>query len=152
MRKLLTTLLTLAAIVLFPTAAQAAVTFHSGPTFTDLGTTLRVTGNVSGLGNTNLDVSLVASGLADVTCTNPAGNVAPGQQTTTSTSGTVTGIEPKNGRATFSVTTAEPTPPSGRAACPNNKWTATITDVDFTSATLTLSQGGEVIFNQTFAL
>lgn len=152
MRKLAVVIATVFAVLVFPAAAHAAVKFHSGPTFTDLGTTLRVTGNVSGLGTENLDVSLVASGLADVTCTNPAGNVAPGQRTETTTGGTVTGIEPKNGRATFTVITSEPVAPSGAEACPNSKWTASITDVDFTSATLTLVQGGQVIFSQTYPL
>jgi hypothetical protein len=39
-------------------------------------------------------------------------------------------------------------PPQPAVVCPNRKWTATITDVDFTSATLTRIQGGEVIFTQ----
>src|SRR5215218_5346887 len=109
-KSLAVVLLALIAVLFTGTAANAAVTFHSGPTFTDNGTTLSVTGNVSGLGNEDLDVSLSAVGVADVTCTNPAGNVAPGQRTTFTTSGSQTGIEPKNGRATFDVTTAEPGP------------------------------------------
>jgi hypothetical protein len=150
MRKILIALLTSLAVLLVPGVAQAAVTFHSGPTFTDNGTTLTVRGNVSGLGNEDLSVFLSATGVAEVTCTNPAGNVAPGQDTTTTTSGSQTGIEPKNGRATFTVTTAQPTAPTD--ACPNRKWTATVTDVDFTSATLTLVQGGQVVFQQTYQL
>ena len=47
-----------------------------------------------------------AAGTATVTCTNPAGNVAPGQRTTVDATGSQIGIEPKNGRATFSVTDA----------------------------------------------
>jgi hypothetical protein len=94
------------------------------------------------LGNEDLTATLTATGIADVTCTNPAGNVAPGQRTSVTTTGTQSDIEVKNGRATFNVTTAEPGPLNPAEVCPNRKWTATITDVEFTSATLTLIQGG----------
>ena len=150
MRKLLVALCSLFAIALFAAPAQAAIRFHAGPTFTDQGTTLNVTGNVSGLGNEDLTARITATGVADVTCTNPAGNVAPGQRTSVTTTGTQEDIEVKNGRATFNVTTAEPGPLNPADVCPNRKWTATITDVDFTSATLTLIQGGQVVFTQTY--
>ena len=152
MRKITIVLLTAFAVLFVPGIAQAAVVFHSGPTFTDLGTTLNVTGNVSGLGTQDLTVTLYAPGTAAVTCSNPAGQVAPGQRTSTSTSGAQSGIEVKNGRATFNVTTAEPASPNPAVVCPNRKWTATITDVVFSSATLTLTQGGQVVFSRTFAL
>ena len=144
---LLTTALTMA---LFVPSAFAAVKFHSGPTFTDKGTTLNVTGNVSGLGNENLTAVLSATGVASVECINPAGNRAPGQDTSVTTTGTQSNIQVKNGRATFNVTSAEPRVSS--AACPNNKWRAVVTDVDFSSATLTLIQGGSTIFSRTYAL
>ena len=146
MRRILAVLITALVVVLAPTAANAAVRFHSGPTGTDNGTTLTVTGNVSGLGQENLTATVDAEGIATVECSNPAGNVAPGQDTEVDATGTVSGIEPKNGRATFSVTTIAPTV-TGAEACPNAKWSATVTDVDFTSATLTLIQGGVVIFS-----
>ena len=137
-------------LALFASSAFAAVKFHAGPTFTDMGTTLNVTGNVSGLGNQNLTALLTARGIASVECYNPAGNHAPGQDTAVSTSGTQSNIQVKNGRATFNVTSAEPTVSS--SACPNRKWTAKVIDVDFTSATLTLIQGGVTIFSNTYAL
>lgn len=131
-------------------SAFAAVKFHAGPTFTDEGTTLNVTGNVSGLGNDDLTVVLDASGIASVICRNPAGHRAPGQDTAVDASGSVEGIEVKNGRASFDVTTAEPTVSSD--ACPNDKWTAIVTDVAFSSATLTLIQDGETVFQDTYDL
>jgi hypothetical protein len=137
-------------MALFVPSAFAAVKFHAGPTFTDMGTTLNVTGNVSGLGNQNLTAVLSATGIASVECINPAGNRAPGQDTSVSTTGTQSNIQVKNGRATFNVTSAEPRVSS--AACPNNKWRAVVTDVDFTRATLTLIQGGATIFSRTYAL
>ena len=137
-------------VTLFASSALAAVTFHAGPTFTDKGTTLNVTGNVSGLGNQDLTARLTARGIASVECYNPAGNRAPGQDTAVTTSGTQSSIEVKNGRATFNVTSAAPTVSS--SACPNKKWTATVIDVEFTSATLTLIQGGRTVFSNTYAL
>lgn len=136
------------AVALFAPAALAAVKFHAGPTFADQGTTLNVTGDVSGLGNKDLTATLSATGVASVMCFNPAGNHAPGQDTTVTATGTQSSIEVKNGRATFDVTSAEPTVSS--KVCPNRKWTPVITDVEFTSATLTLSQGGKTIFKQTY--
>ena len=152
MKKLLVVILAACALAFIPSAAQSAVKFHAGPTFTDEGTTLNVTGNVSGLGNENLTVVLDATGTGSVTCTNPAGNVAPGQDTSVNASGSQSDIEVKNGRTSFDVTTAEPPAPNPAVVCPNRRWTATITDVDFTSATLTFIQGGQVVFQQPFPL
>ena len=142
-RRILAVLITALALVLVPTAAQAAVNFRSGPTATDLGTQLRVTGNVSGLGMGDLTAVVDATGIATVECTNPGGNVAPGLDTTVSVTGSQQDIQVKNGRATFNVVTAAPT--VGSEACPNPRFTATVTDVEFTDATLTLIQGGQVI-------
>ena len=152
MRRLLIVMFAAVGLWLVPSAAQAAITFHAGPTFTDLGTTLNVTGNVSGLGNEDLTVVLDATGTGSVTCTNPGGNVAPGQDTTVNASGSQSDIEVKNGRTSFNVTTDEPPAPNPAVACPNRKWTATITDVEFNSATLTFIQGGMIVFEQTYPL
>jgi hypothetical protein len=106
---------------------------------------------VSGLGNEDLTATVNATGIATVECTNPAANVAPGQDSEVDASGTVSGIEPTNGRATFTVVTATPTVTSAEA-WPNPKWSARVKDVDFSSATLTLIQGDHVIFSGPLAV
>jgi hypothetical protein len=132
------------AALAFPSVASAQSGHFVGtPTCTDAGTTVSCSGKVAGLGGTTFTILVSAQGTASVTCTNPAGNVAPGQSFST----TVTGSSgpfatPRNGQATFMVTSNTPSAPPG--SCPNPKWTATVTDVAFTDATLTLREDGTV--------
>src|SRR5215211_3410484 len=106
--------------------------FVKGPTGTDRGTQLQVSGKIAGLGSEPVNVVVEAEGIATVQCTNPGGNIAPGQDTTVPVTGESGPITPRNGQITFSVLTAAPT--VGSEACPNDKWTASVTDVEFTSA------------------
>jgi hypothetical protein len=94
-------------------------------------------GKVAGLGGTTFTITVSAQGTASVTCTNPAGNVAPGQSFSTTVTGTSGPFAtPRNGQARFTVTSDAPTAPPG--SCPNPMWTATVTDVTFTTATVSL--------------
>ena len=141
-------------LLLFAVAAIAALTitgvalaqsghFVGTPTCTDEGTTLACVGKVAGLGGTTFQIDVSAQGTASVECTNPAGNVAPGQSFSTTAAGT-SGPQPtpRNGSARFDVSTVTPTAPAG--SCPNPKWTANVVDVEFGDATITLSEGGVV--------
>ena len=117
--------------------------FVGTPTCTDTGTQVQCSGKVAGLGGTTFEIRVSAEGTASVTCTNPAGNVAPGQSFATTTTGSSGPFAtPRNGSARFTVTSNTPTAPAG--SCPNPKWTATVTDVQFTTATITLLEDSTV--------
>jgi hypothetical protein len=139
---------TCAAVLIGASVLAQSVHFVKGPTIRDLGTTLGITGKLAGLGEGDVTIVVNASGVADVECTNPGGNVAPGQDTAVSASGSVTLPSPKNGNLVFSLATIEPSIPS--SACPNSQWTADAIDVAFSGGTLTVFQGGQAVLTQAF--
>jgi hypothetical protein len=117
--------------------------FVGTPVCTDEGTTVECSGKVAGLGGTTFTITVTATGTASVTCTNPGGNVAPGQSFTTTVAGSSGPFPtPRNGQARFTLESVAPTAPAG--SCPNPMWTATVTDVAFTDATITLREDGTV--------
>jgi hypothetical protein len=131
--------------VVFGAGAALAQSGHflGDVTCEDLGTQLQCCGKVAGLGGTTFEITLSSAGAtASVVCTNPGGNVAPGQNTTITATGTSGPLStPRNGQFRYCVTTATPTV-SGATACPNASWTAAVSDVTFTEADLTLSEDG----------
>ena len=151
------TLLALAALGLFASLALAAsVHFKGDQTFTDNGLTLTAAGELAGLGNGDVVITLSAVGDASALCRNRGGNAAPGQNKipilVTATQ-TVLGEEVKNGTTPYLLTTAGPEQPTATAAgCPNGNWTAEINDVVFTSATISVEQAGVLVLQQTFRL
>jgi hypothetical protein len=117
--------------------------FVGTPTCTDIGTQVECSGKVAGLGGTTFTILVSAPGTATVECTNPAGNVAPGQTfDTTATGQSGPFPTPRNGQARFTVTTEAPAAPPG--SCPNPQWTAEVVDVEFGDATITLAEDGVV--------
>jgi hypothetical protein len=144
MKRYLAVAVVCAAALAFPSLASAqAGHFVGTPTCTDEGTTVECSGKVAGLGGTTFTLLVSAEGTASVTCTNPGGNVAPGQSFTTTTAGQSGPFPtPRNGQARFTVETVTPTAPPG--SCPNPMWTATVTDVAFTEATVTLLEDSTV--------
>ena len=138
-----------AMLVITSSAAAQSVHLKGGrnaePAFTDQGLSLSATGALSGLGGGDVVINLSATGNPTATCTNPAGATQPPGQNPAET--TVTGTqqipeeEIKNGNVAFAVGTTSPTTPvPGAPDCPNRQWTETITDMAFTSATITVEQ------------
>lgn len=147
-------------LVIAPTALTMALGFPSAafaqsghfvtgganaPICTDIGLQVTCTGKVAGLGGTTFEITITAPGVATVECHNPAGHVAPGQDTAVTVAGTTGPLPtPRNGQFLFSITTDSPAPLPPTPTCPNEMWTAEIVDVTFTTATLTLLEDGFV--------
>ena len=146
----------LTAVALTAGTAFAALTFHSGPTVTFSGSSATATFNVSGLGNDPATAQLLVDGTALYTCTNKGGNAAPGQnpQPATGASPEVNlSNSQKNGRDSVSVTATLTAPlhiPAKTAGCPGSNWTATLSSLTVTSATLVIKQNGQTIYSRTF--
>jgi len=141
----------LIAVLTFSIAVLLAASVHFvvGPTSVDAGTQLVVSGKIAGLGEGDVTILVTADGVASVECSNPAGNVAPGQTTAVSAAGLQVFPSPKNGNLVFSVSTVAPSIPS--SACVDNsgkQWSAAATDVAFSGGVITVSQGGVIVLQQ----
>jgi hypothetical protein len=141
-------------LVVTAAVAFAAVTWKAGPTVTFNGTSsVTATGEASGLGNQPAIATLTVNGSVTYTCTNKGGNFVPGQNPVpaTGTGSQDLGNSDHNGRGVLSITVslADPAPEvSGKVAgCPNGNWKG-INPVSsgITSASLTIEQGGQVIY------
>jgi hypothetical protein len=112
--------------------------------FTDNGLTLTAEVSYAGLGNFDTLQRLDATGDTTATCTNNGGTQAPGQNPAPVDVTGETAVpagDIKNGNVTITTETSSPvTPIPGAPNCPNPNWTEDITDVAFTSATITLFQ------------
>lgn len=99
-------------------------------------------GTIAGLGSTTFEIVVTAAGDATVQCANPGGNVAPGQDTSIIAGGS-SGPQrtDTSGNYSYTVSTNTPTVTARQAGCPNGKWTATITNVNYTDATIVLYEG-----------
>ena len=133
-------------------AYAANVHFKRTPNFTDNGTTLTGCFSLSGLGNQDVTITIDTRGDASTQCINPGGTAAPGinkKNLGGSGSQTFSANEIKNGTLSACVTTGAPTITAKEAGCPNDGWTAVITDVKFNTATITVTQGGQIVLQTT---
>jgi len=155
MRRIFTSASTAVTILAFTAAvASAAVTWKSGPDVTFNGTSsVTASGEASGLGNQPAIATLEVEGTVTYTCRNKGGAEAPGQNPVPAT-GTGTqdlGNSDHNGRGVLNITVEldDPAPTVGGkvAGCPNGNWTGVnpVTS-GITGATLTIEQGGNVIY------
>ena len=143
--------------VAVPLLYAASVHFKGGaPSFSDQGTTLRTCFSLAGLGNGDVTITVKTTGSATTLCTNQGGNTAPGQNKTPvspSAQQTFPSTQIKNGNLSVCLTTAAPpAPTASQAGCPNSNWSASITDVQFATAQITVVQGGKVVLTRTFSL
>lgn len=140
--------LSLALILLGVTLLANSVHLKGGanaqPSFNDLGLALEAAASLAGLGNGDVLVTLAATANVTATCTNQGGNAAPGQNPAPiSVSGSQAIPEEaiKNGTTPFDVVTIAPVAIiPGAPDCANPNWTEAITDLSFTSATITVEQ------------
>jgi hypothetical protein len=114
--------------------------------FTDNGLTLTAMVSYAGLGNFDTLQVLAASANPTADCVNPgSGEHRPPGHNPASVDVTGSTAVPagdiKNGNVTITTTTDPPvTPIAGAPDCPNTSWIENITDMAFTSATITLFQ------------
>jgi hypothetical protein len=147
MRALAGIILALGAMVtLAVPAAFAAAHYQAGPACVDNGDgTVTCTGDIAGLGNQNIDVTVTASGTT--TCRNRGNKPPTGQEPSgldTTSSGTETNVRVKNGRATFEVTTDAENP------CPDRM--VAITTFDTVTVTVLQPSGSDnIILEDTFS-
>ena len=145
------------AILVFSTGFASGGVKLSSVTFS-LGSLIS-NGNVSGIGNTDVLMVLDASGIPAITCYNNGSNPVPGQSSPKVTAeGTqvLPGNSPlrKNGKAAYGVETQPPAPLTwSQAGCPNSNWTAQITFVYWTNATISVydSGTGALMLQQNYA-
>jgi hypothetical protein len=129
-------------------AAASSVHLKGGsnaePAFVDNGLTLTAAGELSGLGLGDVLVTLTARANTVATCTNNGTHQAPGQNPApvqVAGSLAIPQSALKNGNTPFAVVTVPPvTPIAGAPDCPNPNWTEDITDLQFTSAVITVEQ------------
>jgi hypothetical protein len=94
------------------------------PTCADAGLTVECQGKVAGLGGTTFEITVEATRIATVECTNSGGNRAPGQDTEVTVAVTTTPLPtPRNGQFRFTIESDDPNPLPRKPTCPNEQWT-----------------------------
>jgi hypothetical protein len=153
--KRVATIALVVSLTVLSTAQAASVHFKKAPKITENpNNTLTFAGSLTGLGNQDITITIVAEGDASVILLNPSGQYVPGQNRVpilTGASVTISSTQIKNGNVSFSLTSAEPENPTWEeAGAPNANWQAFIDEVDFDSVTIVVQQGGRIVLTKTF--
>jgi hypothetical protein len=120
-------------------------------------TSTTCTASLSGLGGGDLVINTTVSGSAVYQCRNNGGNIAPGQNKVlvgpVTAPTTIPSDAIKNGNVTFTtnpaVLTAPTTVTGSEAGCPGNNWTGVNPVLRTTNISMTISQGGSLLFTCT---
>lgn len=113
--------------------------------------------SLAGLGNETLVIDVTVEGFAVYQCQNQGGNTAPGQNRVLVGPVTEPTVIPadqiKNGNVSFTtdpaVLTAPATVTGAEAGCPNPNWTGVNPTLTTTDITMTITQGGVLLFTCT---
>lgn len=147
----------LAFVLAVPSAMAAKVHFVEEPTVTvDLDNyTVDVTGKIAGLGNKDVVITVEVEGTAEIWVYNPSSKLPPGKNRVPfyDVGETIVRPDAKNGNVVFDLTVdfsdiIDDT--LAQTILPNPKWTAEVQNVDVTSVTVTVEQGGKVVLTRTF--
>jgi hypothetical protein len=152
--------LALSMLALLAGTAFAAVTWHSGPTFSaNADGSFTASGDGSGFGNQPAEATITINALVAYTCRNKGGNEVPGQNPVAAVLRGTADLNnaDHNGRGVFNLTVGPFVPAAtvgGRdIGCPNGNWQGiNPVLVGALTATLTITQGGNLIFSQTISL
>jgi len=165
MRKILALLVALfiALVANAPAAQAASPHFKKGGTpvctvaLSGSSSSTTCSGSITGLGNGDVVLQTTVEGFAVYQCQNQGGNVAPGQNKVlvgpVTAPTVIPGSEIKNGNLSFTTNPAVLSAPStvsgAEAGCPNPNWTGVNPTLTVTDITLTISQGGTLLFTCT---
>jgi hypothetical protein len=165
MRRIIVILATLFAAIVFTSSPALAASPHfkkGGEPVCTVSTatassSTTCSASLAGLGNGDLLLETTVSGFAVYQCQNQGGNVAPGQNKVlvgpVTAPTTIPGDQIKNGNVSFTtnpaVLTAPGTVTGAEAGCPNPNWTGVNPTLTTTNITLTISQGGVLLFKCT---
>ena len=113
--------------------------------------------SLAGLGQQTLVIEVTVSGSAVYQCQNQGGNTAAGQNKVlvgpVTAPTTIPGDQIKNGNVSFTtnpaVLTAPGTVTGAEAGCPNPNWTGVNPALTTTDISMTISQGGVLLFTCT---
>jgi hypothetical protein len=139
MRRKLTTLLAILAVICLTTTAAFAGSIHFSGAISFSSGSLIAEGRVSGLAATRVTVTLDARATVTATCANPAGKQVPGQKAVSFTGSSSDTVDvDQNGSSSFYLEAPDPTKPTAKqAGCPSGFHVSSFF-VNWTGATISV--------------